>query len=138
MPIPKMELTNEEENERARATLTADRVEVRRRLSKTDRLVKRSHGAGIGVEVKYSSLSSMADLTPPFGRKQRVPRGSGCTQSALEGNFGALCSSGKARLESALAAVLSTALANIHHTVEKRENRARLSCFRRLSREKQN
>ena len=63
MPIPKMELTNEEENERARATLTADRVEVRRRLSKTDRLVKRSHGAGIGVEVKYSSLSSMADLT---------------------------------------------------------------------------
>lgn len=63
MSTPKIELTNEEENERARATLVTDRVEVRRHLSKTDRLVKRPHGAGIGVEVKYSSLSPLADLT---------------------------------------------------------------------------
>jgi hypothetical protein len=63
MPTPRAGLTNEEENERARATLVNDRVEVRRRLSKTDKLVKPPHGAGIGVEVKYSSLSTQVDLT---------------------------------------------------------------------------
>lgn len=61
MPAPKVELTSEEENERARATLLTDRVEVRRRLSKTDKLVKRPHGKGIGVEVKHSSLSPQVD-----------------------------------------------------------------------------
>jgi hypothetical protein len=64
---PKMELTNEEENVRARKraadTLATDGVERRRDLSTTDRLVRRPHGKGIGVEVKHSRLSSAVDLT---------------------------------------------------------------------------
>jgi hypothetical protein len=48
--------------ERARATMAEDRVEIRRRWSKSDTLVKRPNG-DIGVEMTYSALSPPVRLT---------------------------------------------------------------------------